>query len=169
METFREEQRFDQWWLRVLIGGLAIGAWWLFLQQVAAGVEIGGDPAPDWVLVLLWLFVGVAFPAWFFSLRLVTVVDDDGVDVRFKPALGSFTCAFGEIRSYEAVEYHPVREFGGWGVRVGRGGSRALNASGSRGVRIFTTGGEMRLIGSQSPDQLVAAIGFHRSRPPSAS
>jgi hypothetical protein len=78
------------------------------------------------------------------------------------------TLAFDEIEDHEAVEYHPIKEFGGWGVRVGREGSRALNVSGTAGVRIFTTAGKMRLIGSQSPDELASAIGFHRGRPSSA-
>lgn len=88
METYREEQRFDQWWLRILVGGLAIGCWWLLQQQVVAAVDIGSEPAPDWVLVVLWVGFGIVFPAWFFSLRLVSIIDDSGVDSRFKPSWG---------------------------------------------------------------------------------
>lgn len=161
METYREEQRFDQVWLRVLVAGLAAGTWMLFLQQVVAGNDLGGQPPPDWLTVVLLVLFGLGFPLWFFMLRLVTVVDESGVDARFKPVLRHLTFRFDEIVSYEAVEYHPLKEFGGWGVRSGRNGSKALNTSGNLGVRIVASDQRMYLIGSQTPDELVAAIRFH--------
>ena len=162
METFREEQRFDQLWLRLLIAGLAVAAWVFFFVQPIAGTNVGDDPAPNWLVIVLFLLFGVAFPLWFFTMALVTSVDERGVAARFRPGLGSFSFTFDEIETFESVEYHPIKEFGGWGVRWGRNGSRALNVSGSLGVRLVNTEGRTFLIGSQRPDELAAAIAFHK-------
>ena len=162
METYREEQYFNQVWVRLLVGGLALLAWVFLFVQPVFGNDVGEDPAPDWLVIVLFFVFGIAFPAWFFLLHLVTIVDDGGVDARFRPALGSASFAFDEIVSFEPVEYHPVKEFGGWGVRWGKNRSRALNVSGNLGVRIVNGEGRMFLIGSQTPDQLAAAIRFHK-------
>lgn len=83
--------------------------------------------------------------------------------------MGPFRLSFEEAGTFTVVHYNPTKEFGGWGARVGRNGSRALNVSGTRGVRITTVDGSMRLFGSQTPEELVAAIGFHKGGEPRAS
>jgi hypothetical protein len=54
-------------------------------------------------------------------------------------------------------------EYGGWGVRCGRGGS-VFNVSGNRGVQLEFTDGRRLLIGSQQADELAASINELRSR-----
>ena len=62
------------------------------------------------------------------------------------------------IASVEVVQYHPIRDYGGWGLRFGRDGERIYNARGDRGVRLRLRDGSRLLIGSQRPDDLALAI-----------
>jgi hypothetical protein len=62
-----------------------------------------------------------------------------------------------EIRAARAVTYRPIRDYGGWGIRLGAKGW-AYNVSGDRGVELEMTNGTLLLIGSQRPEDLAAAI-----------
>ena len=96
--------------------------------------------------------------AWLLLVRLETEVRDDGVHLRFR--LLWFPKLFGwdRVESAEAVEYRPIVQYGGWGIRRGWSGEWAWNVSGSRGVRLHLRDGKRFLIGSDQPDALAAAI-----------
>jgi hypothetical protein len=63
------------------------------------------------------------------------------------------TVAFSEIVSVHSVEYRPLAEFGGWGVR-GFGKRRAWTARGNRAVALRLSGDRELLIGSDHPKRL---------------
>src|SRR5688572_2922482 len=44
------------------------------------------------------------------------------------------------VRAY-ARGYHPIREYGGWGIRIG-GGGRAFNMRGDHGVQLVLRSGQ---------------------------
>lgn len=61
------------------------------------------------------------------------------------------------VRAY-ARTYHPMREYGGWGIRYAPNQSRAFNMRGDRGVQLVLRSGQRVLIGSQTPEELAEAI-----------
>ena len=163
---FREVQHFRQWWVWVLVIGLTALVWWFFLFQIVGGVDVGDEPAPDWLLWGLVIVFGIAFPLWFALLRLVTEVGGAGIDAWFRWGPGRVHVDYHEIAEHRAVVYRPIREFGGWGVRWGGRGKRALNAYGTDGVRITRLDGTELVIGSQRAAELEAAITARRGVAP---
>lgn len=158
---FREEQRFQQWWMWLLIGIIVVVQWWGFVHQIVRGKPWGNRPAPDWMMVILWLLFGIGLPLLFLYVKLTVTVTDDAVDIRFRP-LARRTIPISDIAQAEACTYSPLREYGGWGIRAGRGGKRAYNVSGDRGVELTLTDGRKVMIGSQRPDELAQAIAAAR-------
>ena len=79
-----------------------------------------------------------------------TRVTSEGVRVTFG-MLGwiPFRIAADQIRAVEPVTYRPLAEFGGLGIRFGRGGKRAYSARGDRGAHSDAVA--RVLIGSQRP------------------
>lgn len=65
--------------------------------------------------------------------------------------------AIQDIRSFEAVKYNPIAEFGGWGIKM-RKGWTALSMSGNLGVRVVIADQRNVLIGSTRPDLLSQSI-----------
>lgn len=65
--------------------------------------------------------------------------------------------AFGDIVSLESVRYHPLREFGGWGVR-GFGKKQAWSARGDQAVVLHLVGGKQLYIGTDTPHRLEERI-----------
>ena len=168
---FREEQRFNQFWIRLLLIGLVVMVVGLYgyglVEQLVYDRPWGNNPISDTGLVLAALAQAalVAGLIWLFrAMRLVTEVRSDGLHVRFVPFVRKHV-PFASIRRCEARTYRPVAEYGGWGIRFGWGGrGKAYTVRGDRGVQLEFTDGKRLLIGSQRADELEAAIRSHLPR-----
>lgn len=157
MVLFREEQRFTQPWLWVLLlGGLAVAVG----TSLPLVVKFQHRPWPPG----LWL--SLVFPAAFMLLivalfaftRLATEVRTDGVSVAFRPLqFKPRFISYFDIVDSKAVTYRPIFEYGGWGIRRGRTGY-AYNVSGNKGLLLTLKGGRTFLVGSQQPERLRAAV-----------
>lgn len=154
---FHETQRFRQWWLILLIGGIAVLSWAMFAQQIGRGRPVGNNPVSDWGVWLLWLLLGIGLPAAFFLLRMETTVSSDRVEIRFWP-LAHRVIPGAEVAGASARTYSPLREYGGWGIR-GFARNRAYSVRGNQGVQLVLRNGNRVLIGTQRPRELETAIG----------
>lgn len=83
---YREVQRFREVWIWILTLGVAAIFWYGFIQQIVFDVPFGENPAPDAVMVLLWLGFAIGFPVlMLWTTKLVTEVRRDGLYIRFTP------------------------------------------------------------------------------------
>ncbi|HWR83495.1 MAG TPA: DUF6141 family protein [Candidatus Deferrimicrobium sp.] len=156
-QLFHEEQKFRQVWLWAVVLLLAGLAWLVFIQQIVRGIPFGSRPAPDFVIWILVLVVGVGLVWLLAKATLTTVVTNDHVRLRFFP-IWSRTIPLKAIKSVQARDYRPIWEYGGWGIRWSPIWGMAYNVSGNRGVQLVLTNGKKVLIGSQKADELEAAI-----------
>jgi len=162
--SFREVQQFRQRWIWFLLIPVSLliiipFAYGMF-KQLIMGQQWGCRPLPDAALLIvgpLFISLGVVILYILYALKLETEVRSDGLYLRFYP-LTSKTINFAEIVSCEARTYHPIREYGGWGIRCGWKGGKAYNVSGNRGVQLEFRNGKKFLIGSQRPEELAQAI-----------
>jgi hypothetical protein len=92
--------------------------------------------------------------------QLKTRVEEDSVSVKFFPFhLSPRKFHFDEIEDFQAEEYSPIGEFGGWGVRWHPfAGKIAYNVSGNEGVRLVLEDEREVMVGSQKPGELEEAI-----------
>jgi hypothetical protein len=153
---FREVQRFRQWffWIPVLVVTGII--WRQFAEQVVLGRVQGNDPIPTWVAWVLVIAFGLGLPVFALVVRLVTEVRPGSLSVRLIPFRAKRVLVQ-EMRCAGVRRYSPLREFGGWGIRIGRDG-RAYSAYGNQGVQLTLAGGSRILIGTQRPEELLAAL-----------
>jgi hypothetical protein len=155
---FREVQRFRQLWIWVVVIFLMGTSWYSFIQQIVSKIPFGTRPAPDLVVIVMWILFGWAFPVMVYTAGLTTEVRRDGIHIRFIPFHRQFrTMPFEAIQAYEARTYRPLKEYGGWGIRYGAAG-KAYNVSGNRGVQLVLLSGRKILVGSQKPEEMVLAI-----------
>ena len=154
---FYEVQKVNHvWWVMLLVYGCAALCWWGFIQQIILGQPWGNQPAPDWMMWLIWLLFGLCFPIFFNLLRLEVRLGDSRIYIRYFP-LVKREVALLDIDDFEARVYNPLREYGGWGIR---GGSlrRAYNVYGKGGVELTLRHGSKVLIGSQRAEELAERI-----------
>jgi len=155
---FREIQKFRQLWVWILVMFVGAIAWYGGVQQIVLKKPFGNNPAPDAIMIMLWVIFGGLFPVFFFSLKLVTEVRSDGLYIRFFPLLfHEHKISFEEIKSYEIRTYSAMKEYGGYGIRYGKNG-KAYNISGNRGVQFEFLDGKRLMVGSQRSEEFIMAF-----------
>jgi hypothetical protein len=154
---YREVQRFRHWYFYVPITIVTVIVWYQFIQQIVLGHPLGEEPVPNWVAWALTIVFGLGFPAFALTVRLITEVWPGVMLVGLYPFRRAKVSLAG-IRTAETRQYSPLREFGGWGVRTSLKNGRAYNAYGDQGVQLIMNDGKRVLIGTQQPEQLLAAL-----------
>ncbi|MBN2308098.1 MAG: hypothetical protein JXR94_03960 [Candidatus Hydrogenedentes bacterium] len=144
---YEELQRFPTFAYVVSVGTAAVAAGSIW--------AVGGRLAAAPVLILILAFT---LNLLFLKVR----VTDKALHVRIGLAAPLLWKSYptNEIRVHRAVEYRPILDAGGWGMRFGRFEARACrfwNARGNRGVLIETPK-HRYIIGSQTPERLADAL-----------
>lgn len=160
---FKEEQRFSVTLFVIPMLLITLFATYIIIngmyKQLVEGIPWGNRPMSNSTLkvvgpIILALIWGVFY--LFFYMRLIVVVGENALLIHFRPLVKKII-EYNKIQSCEAVEYRPIREFGGWGIRF-RAGEVAYTVSGTRGVRLELKEGKRILIGSHQPERLASGI-----------
>lgn len=147
-ELYRERTGWP-WWVHLVVLGATGGA---LLGPVLEGSTRDLEPVGwGWMVVGTVLLIGLIYV---FLGGLTVVVEPD----RIRVGLGRgwpirTTIELDEIVELESVEYKPLRDFGGWGLRGSRR-RRIWSARGKRAVRLLLTDGRTVFIGSDEPRTL---------------
>lgn len=164
MRVFIETQRFDQWWMRViLILVLATCA----LPFVFSNDPEMSDPAMIGILILAIGITILAVVLILFVMALKTKIDDQGVHVHFYPFKRSpRLIAWSEIENIYTRNYKPIGEYGGWGYRIklGKTKNSAYNVKGTVGIQLELTSGKRVLIGTQKQSEADSVINYYRHK-----
>jgi hypothetical protein len=164
---FKEEQRFTQPWLWViLIVSLSVAIIPIvagLYVQIIEGRPYGEKPASTTTLLILFFVMSAISTGviWLFWItKLITEVRQDGIYLKFVPfflKMKKFSAY--DIAEYKVRTYRPIREYGGWGVRVGlRGYGRAYNVKGKTGMQLVFKDDKLLLIGTQRGEAFLRAM-----------
>lgn len=146
--------------IMIVIGLIAVFAWWSFLYQVVVGLPFSGSTGPesDVFIWIIWLTFGLGMPAFFSMMRLEITVTPENLVYRYWPIhVTNRTIPRSLICSAEATTYRPLRDFGGWGIRQNRRG-KAYTVSGKEGIWVTQNDGTALLLGSQNAAGLAEAL-----------
>ncbi|QDP41476.1 DUF6141 family protein [Radiobacillus deserti] len=156
---FREVQRPRQVWIWLLVLGIAGFQWYCFIQQIILGIPVGNKPTSNVTIIILWISIGIILPVLLLGVfKLTTEVRQDGIYIRPVPFHLSYKrIPFEDLLDYKVIEYHPLKRFGGWGLRMNLKGEVAYNTYGNQGVELKLRY-QTIVIGSQQPDKLKKAI-----------
>ncbi len=148
--VYKESTPWPGWILIVFWGTIALS---MAIVASAGGVEragriLGALIVGGVAVAVQWLVAGL-------SVRLYRDAMVVGIG---SSGLISKGIAYGDIEDTESVHYHPLRDFGGWGIRVGRDGRRAWTARGDQAVVLHLRGGTRLYVGSERPHRLEERI-----------
>ena len=152
MRDFVECQRFSHYLLVIVYSACAVVA--------AAVLSEPGSRAvvQQTLLVLAATTLGIT-ALWYFA-TMTTRVDTSGIQIHTLFFIKRHI-DFSEIGTCEATTYRPLRDYGGWGYRIGKRG-KAYNMKGDEGVELAMRTGESLMIGSGQATQLAQAIERYR-------
>lgn len=152
-QTFKEVQRFTQWWLWALLVGITLIPIYGVIQQVVFGQSFGDNPMSDAGL-LIFLVLMLVFDYCFWMLRLITEIDSTTIKINFFP-LTKREIQWSEVETYQIVDYGFI---GGWGIRLGTKYGTVYNTKGKTGLALELTNGTKYCIGTQKEVELAAFL-----------
>lgn len=145
------------WWVLCLFMLMFLPAV-LALIELAKGNVGGGEGAMPLGEAVLLLSFGLGLPSAIFGLmgQLRTRVTDEGLDLRWGFAeVIRKKIPFGNIEGAEAVTYAPIRDFGGWGIRIGGKKKLAWTVKGNRALLLRLRDGGRFYLGSDKPERIL--------------
>ncbi len=135
-------------------GWIQIVFWGSIALAVASFLAVDATPPRDRALGTV-LVVGVALLIhWLVAGLAVRLYPDRMVVGIGSSGMIAKRIRYDDIERVESVRYHPLREFGGWGVRYGRDGKRAWTARGDQAVVLHLRDGIRLYVGSDRPNRL---------------
>ncbi|MFY0629250.1 MAG: hypothetical protein JXR05_02645 [Flavobacteriaceae bacterium] len=147
MRIFKEEQRFTQTWLIVLMVVSILVPIGLIIKEYS---EENSSMTTVEFLLIVGLMLLFSFPIFFF--KLTTRIDEKGIHYRFFPFHSSTrTIAWSEMKSATIRKYDAISEYGGWGMKGGfsRKRGKAINVSGDIGIQLELKNAKKILIGTK--------------------
>lgn len=156
---FSEKQKFNQWWLWLIL--LSLNGLFLygFFKQVINGEQFGDNPMSNTGLLFATCSI-VLLSIFFLNISLQTVIKRDGVYVRFFPFHFRFRYyAWDKLTKVYVRQYSALKEYGGWGIRYGPSDKGvAYNVSGDKGLQLELSAHDKLLIGTNKSDELVETL-----------
>ena len=150
---FKEEQKFTQWWLWLILIIVGLIPVYGIYKQLIKGQVFGDNPMSDTGLVLFAIFVfGIIALIWF--MRLNTEIDQKEIRITFIPFTKK-NVEWKNVKTAQIVNYGFV---GGWGIRHWTKYGTVFNTKGNKGLAIELKNGEKFLIGTQRESELTAII-----------
>lgn len=128
------------------------------LSELAKG-NIGDGPGamPIWAAVLSAL-VGIGIPVGVYSLmgQLRTRITEEAIEVRWGYLeVIKKRILHGDVERAETVTYSPLKEFGGWGIRLGGKKKLAWTVRGNRALLLHLKDGTRFYLGSEKPERML--------------
>jgi hypothetical protein len=164
MRIFKEEQRFNQLWIIILI---------IVSMLVPIGIIIGiylKNPDSFTSLELL-LIIGIIIIASviIFLFKLSTRIDEFGIHYKFFPFhLNYKHIAWNEMDKAYVRKYDALTEYGGWGLKGGKLWNKSkgtsINVSGDIGIQLELKNGKKILIGTQKEHDAKNILATYKSK-----
>ncbi|MRS59995.1 hypothetical protein [Larkinella terrae] len=141
-----------QWWLWLLLIGVA-GIWvWGIIQQMIVGQPFGDKPVSNAGLVISSL-IPFGLIAFLGLASLKTTVTSTKIAIRYTPFI-NVQIDRNDVLKAEIITYN----FVGYGIRYSNQYGTVYNAKGNSGLLIYKKTGSKLLIGTQKPKELRQVI-----------
>lgn len=147
------------WLITVAVAGYI---WFATYHQIILGNPAGTKPAPDLLLVFIWIVFGILFPLAVYKARLSLKIDSKNFTYKFFPLhLNTHSYPVQQIQNIEPVHIRPILHFGGWGIRFGFKGKGYI-MKGGKGVKVSFKSGRPIYFSANDADSIVES--FQKAR-----
>ena len=100
---FKEEQKFTQWWLWLILFGIGILPIFGIYKQLILGEKFGDKPMSDFGLIIFCVLIfGLIAMFWF--MRLKTEIDQNEIRMNFFPFVKKYSSKKGDIGNVSNYE-----------------------------------------------------------------
>ncbi len=164
MRQFKEEQRFTQLWLLVLLGISGAVPILIILKEYLK--ENSTITTNECILSLLGIILSLG---GLFIFKLTTRIDHEGIHYQFFPIhLSMKTINWDELQSVKVITYDPIGEYGGWGIRGSnfwnKEKGKAFTISGDIGIQLELKKGKKLLIGTKKKAEAIEVLENYQAK-----
>ena len=158
MKVFKEEQRFTQTWLILLMSVSLIVPITLILQDYN---KANSSISTNELILSILAIIGSALLIFLFKLK--TRIDEKGIYYQFFPFhLKLKLVKWTEINKAYVRTYDPIGEYGGWGFKGGsfwnKEKGKCINVFGDIGIQLELKDGKKLLIGTQQKESVIQVL-----------
>jgi len=143
---FTEKQRFNQWWLWLLLAVCSATPIIIFYKEYTNNTVSSNNL---WALIIIFL-ASILFAV----LRMKTVVTEENIQLTQYPFVWK-TIHLSDINTMKVINYGFV---GGWGIRLWTKYGTVYNVRGNKGLHIKLKNGKQFVIGTQKPQELEKVV-----------
>ncbi|MBO6740047.1 MAG: hypothetical protein JJ916_09325 [Phycisphaerales bacterium] len=140
----------------------------LILSMILGGFALKYTGQQRTEIIIAWVVCVIIMPGLILSFRQRTKVVGTTLRVWFPPFPG-WKIDMSRIRCAEQRKLSPMGDLGGWGYKITRKHGHAMNTHGDQFVIITLDNDKKRTIGTQRPEELLAAIRVLAELPPDES
>lgn len=163
---FKEEQKFNQWWLWLLMIitflSVAVPFGYAVYSQEVLDKPFGDNPMSTEGLINVGAFSLLLFGLiilLFYVFKLKTKITNEALFVSFPPAINKWKkFAPDEIEKFEVRKYNAFKEYGGYGIKFRRRYGKCYNVSGNLGLQLYLKNGKKVLIGTRRKQAISYAM-----------
>lgn len=164
MKVFKEEQRFTQLWLIVLIAVSLIVPIAILIQEY---IKEKSSLSTTSLIISLSLIIGSGL--LIFAFKLTTRIDEKGIHYQFFPFHFKLKLIpWDDISKAYVRTYDPIGEYGGWGLKGGAlwnsKKGKAINVSGDVGIQLELKNSKKLLIGTQKKEDAYNVLITYKSK-----
>lgn len=164
MRVFKEEQRFNQLWIIILIVVSMVVPLVIIITSYIKNPD--QYTALEFVFIILLILLASGF---IFFFKLTTRIDENGIHYQFFPFhLKLKTILWQDIDKAYVRKYDALSEYGGWGLKGGAlwntSKGVAINVSGDIGIQLERKNGKKLLIGTQKEHDAKNIINTYASK-----
>ena len=164
MKIFKEEQRFNQLWLIILMLVSTIVPISIYVKEYTENPENFSSLELIGVIFLILLASG-----FIFFFKLTTRIDETGIHYKFFPFHWNLkNIKWNEINKAYVRTYDPLGEYGGWGLKGGtlwnKAKGSAINVSGDIGIQLVLKSGKKLLIGTQKENEAKSVLATYKTK-----
>ena len=156
---YKEKQRFNQWWIWLII--IVVNSVFIYgvFQQIFNGKPFGDKPMSNVSLLIINITFFI-LSLLFITFNLETIIKADGIYIRFFPIHRKLKfLPWTSLSKVYLRTYSPLKEFGGSGFRYSlTGKGKAYNVSGNNGLQLEFENGKKLLIGTKNPEELLNVL-----------
>ena len=160
MRIFKEEQRFTQTWLIIIIVISLIVPLAIILKEI-------DKLSTSEIIISIGTIILAS--GLIFLFKLTTRIDEKGIHYKFFPFHLKFkTVVWNDIENAYIRTYDAISEYGGWGVRGGalwyKAKGKAINISGNIGIQLKLKDGKKLLIGTNKKEQAQDVLSTYKTQ-----
>jgi len=150
---FTESQRFNQWWIWLIIISTSIIPFIGIYKQIINKQPFGDNPMSNTSLIIATC-VSLVIVLLFLLMKLDTTITKDRITFQFFPFVKR-SYSFNDIETYKVIDYGFV---GGWGIRFTMKYGTVYNTKGTKGLFIKLKNGKTMVVGTQKHEELEKVI-----------